>query len=140
MKRLITTSFLAGLVSLTIGIPENCHLVSKVEAAQQWVLLGERTVGDNLDHDTILVTGARGDFRRLKFLVKDHPIQMLRLVVHYGNGNSDKIETRQLIPAGGESRVIDLKGGDRVIKKIDFWYETKSLGKKRALVRVYGSH
>jgi len=77
--------------------------------------------------------------------VKDHAIQLLHLIVHYGNGNPDKIETRELIPAGGESRIIDLKGGDafgtqsaRVIKKIDFWYETKSLGRKCALVRVYG--
>jgi hypothetical protein len=30
-----------------------------------------------------------------------------------------------------------LKGSDRVIKKIDFWYETKSLGHKWALVKVY---
>jgi hypothetical protein len=44
-----------------------------------------------------------------------------------------------MIPAGGQSRIIDLKGGDRVIKKIDFWYETKSLGRNRALVKVYGS-
>ena len=85
------------------------------------------------------MTAARGDFRRIQFRVKDHGIQMLRLVVHYGNGNPDKIETREMIPAGGQSRIIDLKGGDRVIKKIDFWYETKSLGRNRAIVRVYGS-
>jgi hypothetical protein len=138
MKKFVATLLIAGLMVVGVGTQKQCPQMSQVEAKQDWVFLGERTVGDNLDHDTIPVTAARGDFRRIQFRVKDHAIQILRLVVHYGNGNPDKIETREMIPAGGKSRVIDLKGGDRVIKKIDFWYETKSLGHKRALVRVYG--
>jgi hypothetical protein len=138
MKKLITAFLMAGLIVAAIGTQKQSPLVSQVEAAQNWVFLGERSVGDNLDHDTILVTAARGGFRRIQFRVKDHAINILRLVVHYGNGIPDKIEIRQLIPAGGESRNIDLKGGDRVIRKIDYWYETKSLGRKRASIKVYG--
>ena len=139
IKKLMTTVLIAGLMFGFAGTQKQWPLISSVEAKQNWVMLGERTVADKTDHDTILVTAARGDFRRIQFRVKDHAIQILRLVVHYGNGNPDKIETRELIPAGGQSRIIDLKGGDRVIKKIDFWYETKSLGRNRAIVRVYGS-
>lgn len=138
MKRLVTNVVLAGLMVGAVGVQKEWEAIGKVEARQEWVLLGERSVSDNLDHDTIPVTVARGDFRRLKFVVRGHAIQMLRMVVHYGNGASDKIETRELIPAGGESRAIDLRGGERAIKKIDFWYETKSLGRQRALVKIYG--
>lgn len=139
MKKLIATFLVTGLMVGFAGTQTQWPLISSVEAKQNWVFLGERTVADTIDHDTIPVTAARGDFRRIQFRVKDHAIQILRLVVHYGNGNPDKIETREMIPAGGESRAIDLKGGDRIIKKIDFWYETKSLGRNRAIVRVYGS-
>ena len=107
--------------------------------AGEWVLLGERTVRDVADHDTIPVTVARGDFRRLKFTVRYHAIRMIRMAVHYGNGMPDKKETRWLIPAGGESRIMDLHGGERVIRRIDFWYDTKSLSGQRALIRVYAA-
>ena len=123
---------------MAIGSQKQLPQFSQVEAKQDWVLLGERTVGDSLDHDTIPVTASKGYFRGIQFRVKNHGIQLFRLVVHYGNGQPDEIETRDFIPAGEKSRIIDLKGGDRIIKKIDFWYETKSLGRKRALVRVYG--
>jgi hypothetical protein len=141
MKRLITTCLIAGLMVVSAGTEAQwiSFPVGKAEAAQEWAFLGERRVGDNIDHDTIPVTVARGSFRRLKFQVQGHAIQMRQLVVHYGNGKPDNIETRDLIPAGGESRGIDLRGGDRVIRKIDFWYETKSVGRKRALIRVYGA-
>jgi hypothetical protein len=138
MKKLITAFLMAGLMVAAIGTQKQSPLVSQVEAAQTWVFLGERSVGDNVDRDTVVVTAVKGDFRRIQFRVKNHAINVLRLVVMYGNGVPDKIETRQLIPAGGTSRIIDLKGGDRIIKKIDFWYETKSLGRKRTLIKVYG--
>ena len=138
MKKLITT--LAIAVSMTLGIniaPQSFNVIQAV-AAQKLVLLGERIVTDKVDHDTIPVSVARGNFSQIKFTVKDHAVQIYRLVVHYGNGEPDNIEVRSVIPAGGESRLIDLRGGDRVIKKIDFWSETKSLGRQRATVRVYG--
>jgi len=139
MKKLISTLLVAiGVIIIPLGLQSNWEYLGKVEAAiQEWVFLGERTVGDNVDHDTIIVTAARGDFHRLKFTVRDQAIKMLHMVVTYGNGNSDKIETRYLIPAGGESRPIDLRGDNRVIKKVEFWYETKSLGKNKARIRVY---
>jgi hypothetical protein len=107
--------------------------------ASEWTLLGERTVRNTLDHDTIAVTVARGDFRRLKFVVRYHAIRMIRMMVHYGDGAPDKKETRWLIPAGGESRVIDLRGGDRLIRRVDFWYDTASLSGQRALIRLYAA-
>ncbi|MEB3312363.1 MAG: hypothetical protein VKJ02_19225 [Snowella sp.] len=138
MKKMIASLVIAGLMVISVGTQKQWPLLSQVEAKANWVLLGERIVADKLDHDTIPVTIARGNFRRIQFRVKEQAIQILRLVVHYGNGDADKIEVRQSIPAGGESRIIDLKGGDRIIQKIEFWYEAKSLGNKRALVRVYG--
>ena len=53
---------------------------------------------------------------------------MHKLVVHYGNGETESIELRNNFSAGSESRVIDL----RVIQKIVFWYDTKNLARRNA--------
>jgi hypothetical protein len=63
----------------------------------------------------------------------------MHMVVTYDNGQPDKIDVRQNIPQGGESRVIDLKGiGKRNIRRMDFWYETKGFMKGKADVTVFG--
>ncbi len=106
--------------------------------AAGWVFLGERSVRHVADHDAIPVTVARGGFLRMKIGVRFHAIRMVRVTVVYASGAPDHLETRFLIPAGGESRQIDLRGGRRAIRRIDFWYDTRSLAGSRALVRVYG--
>jgi hypothetical protein len=109
-----------------------------IPAKPTWVLLGERTVSDRMDHDTVVVTGARGDFSAVKIAVKRHAVQFHRVVVHFANGTSQELELREVIPARGESRVLDLTGTDRVIRSIDFWYDAQTFKGKKALVRIFG--
>jgi hypothetical protein len=107
----------------------------------QWTLLGSRNVTDRADHDTIVVTGAKGTFTAVKFEVQRHAVDFHRVVVHFGNGADQNLELRNTIPAGGETRVIDIEGTNRVIRSIDFWYDAKTLGRGgRAVVRVLGRH
>ena len=103
-----------------------------------WVLLGQRTVTDRADHDVIAVSGARGDFRSIKLTVQRASVDFHRVVVHYGNGTKQDIELRHTIPAGGETRAIDLSGGDRVIKRVEFWYDANTFRGRRAVVRLFG--
>ena len=106
-----------------------------------WVLLGQRSVTDRADHDTVTVTGARGTFTAVKFEVQRHAVDFHRVVIHFGNGGDQNVELRDTIKAGGETRVIDINGTDRVIRSIDFWYDAKTLGRGgRANVRVLGRH
>ncbi len=102
----------------------------------RWTLLGERKVSDKLDHDTILVTGARGRFEHIALRVFDRAVQFHSVKVHYGDGFVQEVELRNVIPADGWSRIIDLAGGRRVIHSIEFWYDAQSLG-GQATVRVF---
>jgi hypothetical protein len=105
----------------------------------QWVILGSQTVTDRADHDTIRVTGAKGTFTAVKFEVRQRAVDFHRVVIHFANGGDQNVELRNTIRAGGESRVIDIDGADRVIRSIDFWYDAKTLGRGgRAIVRVLG--
>jgi hypothetical protein len=105
-----------------------------------WTLLGERRVSDAVDHDVIAVTAARGDFRKLQFRVLDRGVQFRHVVVHFANGDHQEVELRDVIPAGGRSRVIDIAGGDRVIRSIELRYDAQALGGRTARVRVYAQH
>ncbi|HXU30811.1 MAG TPA: hypothetical protein VN851_09570 [Thermoanaerobaculia bacterium] len=103
----------------------------------RWLLLGERSVTDKLDHDTIVVTGARGRFEKIALRVFGRAVQFHDVKVHYGDGFVQDVEIRAVIPADGWSRLIDLSGGRRVIRSIEFWYDAQSLGGE-ATVRVFG--
>lgn len=105
-----------------------------------WVLLGERRVSDAVDHDVIPVSATRGDFRKLQLRVLDRGVQFRSCVIHFANGDDQNVELRDVIPAGGRSRVIDIAGGDRVIRSIELRYDAQALGGKTARVRVYGMH
>ena len=116
-------------------------------AAQQrargpaWTLLGSRAVTDKADHDTIVVTGARGSFNAIKLEVTGHAVDFQRVVIHFRDGEDQKLELRNTIPAGGASRDIDIEGRNRIIKSIDFWYDANTIGKGgHAVVKTFGRH
>lgn len=106
--------------------------------AARWELLGVREVTDRVDHDTIAVTAVRGDYKAVKLIVRGSAVRFFRVVVHFANGGDQELAIRDLIPAGGETRAIDLRGHDRVIRTVDFWYEAKSLGARRAMISLHG--
>jgi len=113
---------------------------SAVSFAQRWDYLGEANVDGGADHDNIMVTGARGEFRAIQIRVEKAPIKFDRVVVHYGDGMSEPIHIRRRIPPGGQTRVIDLPGNRRIITSVEFWYERASGNPRRPKVRLFGLH
>jgi len=117
-------------------IPGNQH---HGEEVGNWRLLGTVSAGHNGDHDVIEVNGPSDYYRKLKFKVTDSPLTMNRMVVTYDDhGAPENIDTKTDIPKGGESRVIDLKGGKRKIKNVQFWFETKGFLNGKADVTLFG--
>jgi hypothetical protein len=128
-----------GLSGLTAPAQAQKVVHPNAGAAGTWKLIGQTHADHGADHDTIVVQGPFDNFRKIKFKVTDAPLNMQHMVVTYDNGAPDKIEVRQNIPQGGESRVIDLKGvGKRSIRRIDFWYDTQGFLKGKADVTVFG--
>lgn len=106
--------------------------------AQGWTHMGSAKVHGHADHDEIIVTALQGDFSAIKLFVENEGIHFERVVVHFGNGGKEEVALRDFIPAGGESRVIDLPGRDRVIRKVSFYYKSNAASKKKAKVVLYG--
>ena len=105
--------------------------------ADSWQLLGERKVRPSSDHDVIPVTLLRGDFRRLLVKVAGKGVFFKEVAVIYGNGATDRIPIRMFIKAGGQTRVMDLRGGDRIIKSVRLFYLSVPTSLRWASVKVY---
>ena len=119
------------LISLIFIVSNGLH------AQRNWKLLGIKRVDDRLERDAILVGRSRGDFKALLIKVKGASVDFRKVKVVFGNGQEQEVELRNTIPSGGSSRVIDLQGGDRVIREIIFWYDANTLRGKKAIVRVF---
>ena len=104
----------------------------------RWEKLGQRMVNMKADHDVIPVTIAEGTFTAVRFRVLKAPIHLLNVRIHYANGKSHNVAVNKRIPKGTDSRIIDLPGGKRIIKKITFNYKTIPNGNGRAIVEAYG--
>jgi len=125
------------IVITVIALGSTLACASSGGAQGDWVFLGQREVTDRADHDQIGVTAAE-DFESIRLEVRRAPVQFHRVVVHYRNGTSQEVDLRTVIPAGGQSRVIDLTGDERFIRSVEFWYDAQS-GGRRAIVRLLGA-
>ena len=115
-----------------------------------WVKLGKRTVDFRTDHDVIGVRASMGRFRAIRIHVFRHPVRMLDLKIRFGDGTTQDVALSSVIPAGGHSRIINLTGGPRVIRKIEFVYRStgpappprphrgRRVARARARVEVWG--
>jgi hypothetical protein len=121
---------LAALAALSFRSVEN----------RPWELLGSRKINYGLDRDEIFVTRAEGVFSAVQLRIKRSPVNMHKMAIHYGNGEVEEIEMRENFRAGSQSRVIDLPGNRRIIKKVVFWYDTKNLAVGKGVVELWGRH
>lgn len=106
----------------------------------RWEKIGQRQVNFRTDRDVIQVGAREGTFKALQLKVKGGAIDLTRVVVHYRNGDQQVLNVRQTIPRGGQSRVLDLPGNNRIITKVVFVYDTRNRSPRRATVELWGKH
>ena len=109
-----------------------------LNAQRDWIHLGDKHVDGHDDHDKISIGGSEGTFRQLQIRVREAAVTFDRVVVHFGNGADEELRFRQTIRAGGQTQPLDLRGTDRVIKSVEFWYEKAHWGERRPTVELYG--
>ena len=103
----------------------------------EWEYIGKSRVDGTIDHDKISVDNG-GTFRAIQLGIKGGAIAFQRVVVHFENGNDTDVVVRERIPAGGRTRPIDLPGGNRRIKSVEFWYEKASYGSRKPVLNLWG--
>jgi hypothetical protein len=139
MKKILFLAAVALAVTSCMTVPVPARGGGGGGAASGRVLLGERTVNFKADHDVIGVGAYSGTFRSLYFLVEKNDVELFNIVVVYGNGDREKFDTRLIFREGSRSRALDLRGGKRIIKSIQFTYRTVGTwADGKARVVVYG--
>ena len=105
-----------------------------------WDHIGMRAVDFRVDHDAISGAGD-GAFRAIRIDVEGGDLEMFDVKITLGNGETFSPGTRLYFREGTRSRVIDLPGGARLIRRVDFFYRSALFGAQgggRAIVHVYG--
>ena len=112
--------------------------VASAFTIQSWKKLGSRIVGFKSDWDEIMVTGQSGTFNAIKLEVAKSDVHFDRVLVVYRNKSNESLKIKKNIQAGSSTRAINLKGSNRIIRKVIFYYQTKPDSDKKAKVTLYG--
>jgi len=127
--------------NLVLAVGAIFALMLSVSAANaqygRWDRLGDAHVDGGQDHDVIQVGHHDGRFRAIRLAVSGGEIFFERVIVHYGNGQSEELVVRDRIPSGGSTRAIDLPGDRRVIQSVELWYG-KARWEHRPRVTLFG--
>jgi len=113
-------------------------MITSLSFAGSWQILGKKKVNRMVDRDTIQVKAAKGTFTKIKLKVKKSGVHFLDVKVYFSNGEVFDVSVKKFIKAGHETRVIDLPGKRRKIKKVVFWYDTNGLKKGKGVVQLLG--
>src|SRR5262249_54744174 len=121
------------LIALLVG-----GVAQAASAQKRWIFLGDKHVDGHDDHDKISIGTKEGTFRQLQVRVKVAPVIFKKVVVHFHNGADEELQFAERINAGGSTRPLDLRGYDRMIDSVEFWYEKVRVGEQRPTVELYG--
>jgi hypothetical protein len=118
-------------LSLAVGLGTSACVVSAGPAARPaeahamrngFTYLGERFVNGGNDHDVIPVGAGDGRWHEIMVVVERAPVEIYDMVVTFGDGERWEPRTRLVFGRDTTSRNIDLPGGARVIRRVDFRY------------------
>ena len=125
----------ALLVSTT---PAEDFAANVYVSQQSWDKLGERSV-EATDNGMTSVNAANSSaVKAIKIRVKKGGINLHRCEIWFQNGTKKSVDLRNDVPAGSESREIDLTDKNNSVEKVVFWYDTRNYGKQNAEVELWG--
>ena len=124
------TSFAANMSARTEMMPQ----------PGDWEKLGSRVVNMQADHEEIMVTAKEGVFTKVRLKIMKAPIHLTNINIVFGNGENKNVVFNKKFTAGSFTRVIDLPGNKRFIKKVKLNYKSVPVGKGRAVITLFGKH
>jgi hypothetical protein len=130
-------TILRGLTLVSLILLTAC-MAGAAQSPGRWELLGQREVDFRNDRDQIDVGRSEGRFKQIEVRVKNAPIEIFDMVVTFGNDETFKPKLRHKFTEGSGSRIIDLPGDRRTIKRIDFNYKSINRREGKGTVEVRG--
>jgi len=107
------------------------------ESLDGWTLIGTRAVDYTLDRDVVSISDKQY-FSELKFIVKNGTLNMHKCTVHFAGGDTKDIAFSDEVNKSNDGRILDLKGSNKTIEKVTFWYDTKNDSNNKSIVELWG--
>lgn len=132
-----TILFLLGaVIAFNFASAQKTEVVTNSQPG--WHKIGETTVNFKADRDAIVILG-EDKFKAIQLVVTDAPMHLEDLKVFYENDSTEDIHVRADFKANERTRVIDLRGKDRNLKRVVFVYKSALNWKgEKAHVELYG--
>jgi len=127
---------IAGVLAVT-GCVHEARPAEEHAMRNGYGWLGGRWVDGAADHDAVHVGRRDGRFTSLMVVVENAPVEIFNMVVTFGDRQQWAVPMRLVFGPDSTSRMIDLPGGARVIRRVDFQYANLAAG-ARARVELWG--
>ena len=143
MEAPVTTRIFAALVSaLTLLGAWATGAQAQYGQRNNWLLLGEQSVGFRVDRDAINVNQNEDwfrtrAFRALHFKAERNDVHMMNIRLVYINGYAEDFRVDRLI-RDGQDLALDLRGDRSFIRRIEMVYRARPNFEGRAVVKVFG--
>lgn len=126
--KLSLKTFLLVLVTLTAPVFAGI--------SDGWERLGKESVSSRMDRDEMRIA-SKGFIKQLAVEVSGSAVYFDSVIVHLGNGDVLDLPIRSIVKDGERSRVMDLPGTARIVKKVIFMHQ-KVRGDVKAEVILWG--
>jgi hypothetical protein len=103
-----------------------------------WDFLGKRQVNLTVDHDTILIPPGARTLSRLLLVVRMNDLELYDIKVTFESGDVFDAKFRGRFLANRDTQIIDLPGGARRVRRVDFRYRSLLRTARRAEVDLWG--
>lgn len=130
MKRTAAWLAPAGLL-LMLALPGPLH------ANDEWRLLGTKKVSHATEKDVVEVGQQDGKYKSIRIDVTEGKVELFDIRVVFANGEDFSPTTRLVFQEGERSRVIDMPGDARAIRRVEFAYRNLE-PRGQAVVNLYG--
>lgn len=102
-----------------------------------WHKIGDVEASFNLDNESIISMG-NDKFKAIKLKAISASVNILSIDIYYGSGDVETVNLKNLITAGSETRLVELKTASP-LKKVVFSYKApQNAQETKVLIELYG--
>lgn len=102
-----------------------------------WVKLGDRTVNYTVDRSEIVLQQLSTSPSALRVKVIKGAINLHRCVVYFNDNQTLQLDVLNSVPAGSESKILELPAPAKAITKLVFTYDMKNRASQQVAVEVW---
>ena len=103
-----------------------------------WEKLAETKINREQNRHEMFISAENRPFTAVKIRSVQGGLNLHRCIFRYKSGETLTVEMRNDLPAGTDSRTIQLPGKKDVVVSVECFYDTKNYGDQKASIELWG--